>query len=187
MLLIWTDNLSVGIKAFDDDHKRMIRIINELHHEVVEGKIRGKVSPEEIEIQLHRLQNYTIYHCALEEKVLEVTGYPNLEAHKQEHAELIAKIADMSLRFRRSTNPADAEEIMNFAYEWLRDHIFTQDREYVEHLRGRHLFPDESAPGKPETNGILPAIHRAKKQREVPAAALKENPVQQLPNFADAI
>jgi hemerythrin len=143
MLIIWTDNLSVGMKAFDDDHKRLIQIINELHYLVQEGKAEGQIPLEEIEIQLHRLENYTRYHCACEEKLLAMTCYPKLAEHKLEHENLIAKIADMSERFKGSTCPSDAEELMNFAYEWVRDHISSTDKEYAEHLRSFDLSPDD--------------------------------------------
>lgn len=142
MLIIWTDNLSVGMKAFDDDHKRMIGIINELHYLVEDGKAGSHVPPDEIEIQLHRLENYTRYHCACEEKLLAMTHYPMLAEHKLEHENLIAKIADMSERFKGGTRPPNAEELMNFAYEWVRDHISTTDKEYAEHLRSFDISPD---------------------------------------------
>jgi hemerythrin len=140
MLLMWTDNLSVGIKAFDDDHKRLIAIVNELHYTIREAAASGQIAPEEIEIQLHRLENYTIYHCACEEKFLELTGYPKIEEHKREHAKLIAKIANMSARFKGSTRPEDAEEIMNFACRWVTEHIGASDKDYADHVRSRD-FP----------------------------------------------
>ncbi len=134
MLLTWTDDLSVGIRDFDDDHKRVIRIINELHDAVQDSAVTGKIAAAEMEIALHRLENYLQYHCAQEELLMEMTDYPELEEHKKEHAKLALLIKDMHSRFHGSTDPKHATEIMKFVYDWLIDHILVTDKRYASHL-----------------------------------------------------
>jgi hemerythrin len=142
MLLLWTDNLSVGIDQFDDDHKRMIAIINELHCAIQAAGVKGAIDKEEIEIVLHRLQNYIRYHCDREELFMAKTGYPEFESHRAEHLRLEAAIADMAGRFRNSTDPEHAAEIMHFIFDWVTNHIFVLDRQFSSHLRANGLFED---------------------------------------------
>jgi hemerythrin-like metal-binding protein len=142
MLLLWTDNLSVGIDQFDEDHKRLIAIINELHCSIQAARAKGEIDKTEIEIALHLLQNYIRYHCDREELFMAKTGYPELESHRQEHRRLEAKIADMAGRFQDSTDPEHAAEIMQFIFDWLTNHIFVVDRQYSSHLRANGLFDD---------------------------------------------
>ncbi|MGA3160266.1 MAG: bacteriohemerythrin [Terracidiphilus sp.] len=140
MLLMWTENLSVGVKAFDDDHKRMIRMINELHGVLQDVDTEGKIPNEEIEIALHRLENYIQYHCMQEEAVMAKTGYAELEEHKEEHTQLAAILAEMARRFQGSTDPAHAGEIMQFIYDWLTNHINVTDKKYTVHLNSKGII-----------------------------------------------
>ncbi|MFZ1084211.1 MAG: bacteriohemerythrin [Terracidiphilus sp.] len=140
MLLMWTDNLSVGVKGFDDDHKRLIRLINELHGVIQDVDANGKIPVEEIEIALHRLENYFQYHCLEEERVMEQTGFPELREHRREHQNFFTKVTEMTQRFRNSTDPKDATELMQFIYDWLTNHIFVTDRKYSSHLHSQGIF-----------------------------------------------
>ncbi|MGD0939127.1 MAG: bacteriohemerythrin [Terracidiphilus sp.] len=140
MQLIWTANLKVGIKHFDADHKQVLRMLNELNCAIQESAVSGKVEPIEMEIALHRLENYIRYHCAQEELCMALAGYPDLEQHKREHAKLGALIGDMQKRFKGSTNPKDAAEIERFVHEWIIDHIFVVDKRYTEHLHSKGIF-----------------------------------------------
>ncbi|HEY1257334.1 MAG TPA: bacteriohemerythrin [Terracidiphilus sp.] len=140
MLLMWTDNLGVGVKAFDDDHKRLIRMINELHGVIQDVDKEGKVPVEEIEIALHRLENYFKYHCLEEERLMEQTAFPGIREHRLEHKNFFAKITEMTLRFRGSSDVKDATELMEFIYGWLTNHIFVTDRKYSSHLHGKGIF-----------------------------------------------
>lgn len=137
MLLLWTDNLSVGIKGFDEDHRRLIRMINELHMVIQDVDANGKIPVEEIEIALHRLENYFSYHCLEEERLMEQTGYPELREHRLEHQKFFATVAEMSQRFLGSSEPAHATEVMQFMYDWLTNHIFAIDMKYSAHLRAK--------------------------------------------------
>ncbi|MGA2888545.1 MAG: bacteriohemerythrin [Terracidiphilus sp.] len=140
MLLMWTGNLSVGVKDFDDDHKRLIRMINELHGAIQEVDATGKIAEDEIEIALHRLENYFKYHCLREERLMEQTGYPELREHRKEHQTFFATVEEMVQRFRGSRDPKQATELMQFMYDWLTDHIFVTDKKYTSHLNAKRIF-----------------------------------------------
>jgi len=139
MLLMWTENLSVGVKAFDDDHKRLIRMINEMHGALQDVDSAGKIAEEEIEIALHRLENYFKTHCLREEETMAKTGYAGLEEHKQEHVKFFAAVTEMQRRFRNSTDPKQATELMQFMYDWLTEHIFVTDRRYTVHMNAKGI------------------------------------------------
>jgi hemerythrin len=140
MLLMWTGNLSVGVKDFDDDHKRLIRIINELHSAIQDAQLSGKVPEEEIEIALHRLENYLQYHCAREELYMANTGYPDLAEHRQEHTQFGAKIVEMRQRFHGSSSLEDAQAVMDFVYNWLTHHINVTDKKFATHMHANGIY-----------------------------------------------
>ena len=139
MLLMWTGSLSVGVKEFDDDHKRLIRMINEMHGIIRDGNSTGKIEAEEIEIALHRLENYFQYHCLKEEEAMVKVGFSGVEEHRQEHAHFLGKVREMTSRFRGSTEPKHAKEIVDFMYDWLISHVHENDMKYSSCLRGYEI------------------------------------------------
>jgi hemerythrin len=127
--------MSVGIARFDEDHKRLIRYVNELGDAIQDGKSKGAIDPVEIEVILHRMENYARAHFLAEEKVMEITGYPGLEEHRAEHRKFIATVAEISGRCLGSSQQKCANEIAQFLYDWIINHVYQVDGLYVEHLR----------------------------------------------------
>jgi hemerythrin-like metal-binding protein len=170
MYLHWTDKLSVGIDQFDDDHKRLIGIVNELNNAIEAAGATGEIEKEEIDIVLNRLENYTKYHCDREEAFMEKTGYPGLNAHKQEHVRLEAMIANMREDFRESVDARGAVEIMRFISHWVTHHIFITDKKYTAHLQASgHL--DDSFPIVKPADLAHTGVRRSSAARRRSAAA----------------
>lgn len=140
MLLMWTENLSVGVKELDDDHKQLIAMINDLHLAIEAVGATGKLNKNKIESALRKLHAYTKGHCEREELYFFQTGYPCQESHRQEHGKLIEMIADMTVRFHDSTNPKDAAEIMQSIYDWVTGHIYVTDKQYSSHFHAHQIF-----------------------------------------------
>ena len=114
--LRWTSDLSEGVDASDDDHKRLIDLINHLSDGINRGE--GKETVGKI---LDELERYTRYHFAREEEFFERTGYPATE-HKQEHRELVEQVVTLQSRYNTGET-ALAMETLNLLKEWLTVHI----------------------------------------------------------------
>lgn len=142
MILMWTEDLSVGVKYFDEDHKRLIGMIDELHDAVQNADSSGEIPEDEIELALHRLENYFQYHCLQEEVFMATIEYPAIAEHKQCHRKFLDQVTDMSQRFRGSRDPKHAEELKQFMYDWLINHIREIDKKYWEYLREQKISPD---------------------------------------------
>lgn len=127
-LLTWNDSMSVGVRQLDDDHKKLIAMINDLHQSMLAGHsndVVGKV--------LHRLVQYTVEHFGHEENFFAQTNYPGSLAHKREHENLkqqvmavIAKCEDGRVGLGMET--------LNFLRDWLKHHIQESDKAYGPYL-----------------------------------------------------
>jgi hemerythrin len=158
MILMWTDNLSVGVKYFDEDHKQLIRFINELHAAIQDVDAQGEIAEDEIEIALHRLENYFQYHCVQEEVFMKKIAFPEIDEHLECHKNFLIEVQAMSQSFRGSRNPRHATELMQFIYDWLTNHIKTIDKKYCDYLQSCQFSPDffqQSKPSIAERNRFL--------------------------------
>ncbi len=139
MVLIWTKNLSVGVQDFDNDHKYLIRLINELDAMVKSAGTNGTVDRDELEFALHRLENYFLYHCLLEERFMESISYPSLGEHTLEHRYFCESVKEMVTNSRGSTDPIHAHSAMDFMYKWLVNHINIADKQYGEYIVANNI------------------------------------------------
>jgi hemerythrin-like metal-binding protein len=129
--LVWKDEYSVGIESVDNDHKKLLNLINQLQ---TAAHYR---TGEEFERQaLEELVDYTKTHFRREETMLEEYDYPDLEAHKRQHAQMIAKVDEFLEQYKRNSDKA-IENTLDFLKDWLIRHINGTDQEYSGYLHDK--------------------------------------------------
>ena len=77
----WDDSFSVGVVAIDEQHRRWIEIINELHDSIMDREI----SAETTNRILHEMIEYANFHFAFEEDYMEKINYIDLKKHHYQH------------------------------------------------------------------------------------------------------
>jgi hemerythrin-like metal-binding protein len=132
-LFAWTDKLKTGIPKIDEQHKRLIDLINELNEAMRLGK--GKQVVEQV---LIGLKEYTEYHFGFEVSALERNKYPKVEEQKKEHASYVSKLQELTLQHKRNELGISID-VMNFVSDWIRDHIMKEDMKYIPYLQGKTL------------------------------------------------
>ena len=130
----WKPEYSVGDSALDNQHKELIRIMNdvyELLHEPADPQREGR-----IEFIFGNLADYIVTHFAYEEQRMVDARYPyeNLVTHRAEHHELIKKVRRFHANVMEG-NQDGLKELMPYLYrEWLVHHICEQDMSYKTYL-----------------------------------------------------
>ena len=121
--LKWDDSYSVGDARLDDQHKGLIRLINRL----------GSGAP--VPIVLDELQIYVDEHFRDEERMLETAGYPDLAAHKLQHA-AFEEWLEASRQACRSGEVVGLlrDSISSYLKTWLINHILVSDKAYAGYL-----------------------------------------------------
>jgi len=129
----WDKSWLIGVHEIDAQHKRLVELLNQLHHAMSEGK--GKDVLGGI---LESLVAYTKAHFKAEESMLEQSGYPEIVQHKFEHAELTRKVLDFQKKFEAGGFGMSIE-LMEFLRTWLKGHILGTDIKYVALLHSRGI------------------------------------------------
>ncbi|MBN1501681.1 MAG: hemerythrin family protein [Spirochaetes bacterium] len=123
---IWEDNLSVGVKDFDDEHKVLISYINKLHMALISGE-----AAESVYGILDGLVEYTEKHFGHEEKLMESEDYPGLPGQIKEHEVFVDKIRGFKKQMEAGKINFSLE-LMAFLRDWLMNHIKVVDKAYSE-------------------------------------------------------
>ena len=133
-MLVWREDLSVGHPDIDNDHKRLIAIINDFQNTA------AKWPPESVlNESLYSLYDYARLHFEREEAIQTACGFPYAEEHKKEHAALLCTVTnEVDCLFVSKTKPvttASIQLVSELLQHWLIDHIIKNDlkmREYVK-------------------------------------------------------
>jgi hemerythrin len=127
-LIKWRDSFSVGVPQFDEDHQKLLEIINQMFTIVRDHKEVNHLSA-----LVDKLIHYTIDHFAAEEKAMEQVGYPGLDEHKKIHGQLL----DDAIAFKKRIDAGDEGSIVSFYHflrDWLLTHIVEEDIKYAPFL-----------------------------------------------------
>ncbi len=127
-LIEWTDELSVGIKVIDAQHKVLVKFINDLDQAQKE-----KREHKELAFIIDGLVDYTIRHFQYEEYQFKKHGYGDSDEHKKEHEALTQTVLGFKEQFDKG-DLSFGPSIMDFLKEWLVDHIMKTDKAYVPTL-----------------------------------------------------
>ncbi len=139
-LMTWTEEMSVGVKVLDDDHKALIAMLNELHDSIQAGRPRAV-----LERVIDGMLKYTKTHFAREEKMFAQTGYPAAAAHKAEHEQLARRAMNLQSRFENGQSNVLTLETVTFIQSWLKDHIMGSDQQYKPHFKVKGIEYDPTS------------------------------------------
>ena len=122
--LKWSDDYSIGLQEIDNQHKKLLDIINKLYTAFI-----NRDEDMVMENILVQMTDYTKYHFGTEEKYFKQFGYKNTSDHLEQHKIYIAKLSAFQNDFKN--NQKITYSVMNFLRNWLVNHIQGIDRNYV--------------------------------------------------------
>ncbi len=127
---VWTAAFETGLDEVDDQHRRLVRIINDLG-EALSGQ--RPLAKGELDALYEALREYALQHFTDEEELMarERVSGAHRERHQAEHKYFVAELG------RLSTGTADesrgeqrdrVEEALRFLSSWLTYHILGVDQ-----------------------------------------------------------
>jgi hemerythrin len=127
----WTPDLSVGVAAIDDQHKELIRRMNDFFASM-EGDDQKKVLD-----MLSFLGKYVVTHFRDEEALQTRYRYPAYAEHKKLHEDFIKDVKALTEDITRNgftfaTKALVGSKLTN----WLSQHIRKADKAVGEFIRG---------------------------------------------------
>lgn len=125
----WNSALSVGNKLIDQDHLELVTLVNELHSAAQEGKsgdVLGKI--------LQALFAYTQEHFEREELLMAHIDYAELDAHKEQHRQLMDQVLVLQDAFARGRSDV-AMNTAELLRHWLLHHIMRTDKKLAVAMR----------------------------------------------------
>jgi hemerythrin len=120
----WSERYSVKVKEIDDQHKKLIALIERL-----DGAMRQGQGKQVLGSILSELVKYVGTHFTAEERLMKTNGYPEYEQHKVKHDRMTHRVLEIQDEFE--TNGTNLTfEVMKYLESWVDKHILGTDMKY---------------------------------------------------------
>ncbi|HDY88540.1 MAG TPA: bacteriohemerythrin [bacterium] len=123
--ITWSDKLSIGITAIDEEHRNLVLLLNRFQKSVSAGSGREKIVSV-----FEKLLDYTVTHFKNEEEFMQKYDYPETDNQVQEHRALTKTVMELN----KDKRYVFQENICEFLNSWLKEHIMGTDKKLGEFL-----------------------------------------------------
>ncbi len=126
----WSTAFAVGIREVDSQHKGLFEAMNNFYHAINTGQGAAVAKPA-----LDKLVGLARQHLSDEEALMKLAGYSDLAGHQKTHQKLLDDLGQLLRRYEQDQGAESvSHEIIMFLRNWLIDHIFRVDKQYVAEL-----------------------------------------------------
>ena len=125
----WGPDLVIDHGALDEDHQKLVALVNELHTATSQGQGHTVVAKVLSEVVI-----YTQEHLVREEALMEAIGFPGLVGHKQVHDRFMADMRDLQRKYA-SGSITVASQLSSKLRDWLSIHIRRSDKELIPYVK----------------------------------------------------
>ncbi|MEI8096655.1 MAG: bacteriohemerythrin [Candidatus Moraniibacteriota bacterium] len=129
MIIPWKEEYNLGIASIDEQHKKLIGIINTLGKDLSSG-----LEASDINSAIVRMEVYVKEHFLYEERYFGLTNYAEATEHIAEHRIFLDKTEEFRER-AKSKDSTLSIEILGYLEEWFIHHVLVVDRRYVEYFK----------------------------------------------------
>jgi len=124
----WDKKYNTGDKEVDEEHKKLVNILNALYRGITIGK---KIN-EDIAFKstVKRLVDYVVYHFSNEETLMEEYEFAGIEQHKEWHREFATMILEVVELYNKDPRLVP-NRLLRKLRDWLLEHIAVRDKQMV--------------------------------------------------------
>ncbi len=130
-VFIWRKAYEVNVPRIDDQHRKLVALLSELHEAMQEGQ--GQAVLRKV---LDSLTGYTVWHFRTEERLMAEDCYPGYDQHREEHR-LFVRQVKCFIRNLEAGKTTMTVKVLQFLRHWLFEHIQNSDRRFAAYLLSR--------------------------------------------------
>lgn len=133
-MFVWTNNYKTGIEEVDDQHQKLVAILNRIYSEIEAETLTA----DRLDRLLEELADYADHHFKEEEELMERkrVSPAHIKLHKMEHQAFIYDIKRLQAKRATAVSvSALGQQAAAFVMNWLALHILGIDQSYANQMR----------------------------------------------------
>ncbi len=123
----WDDTYLLGVAVIDEQHKRLVQLINSFDDIVTAGEAVYKNKRDTV---IKEIIDYTLYHFSEEETLFDSFNYQTADFHKSQHKAFINEVSRYSDKLQDST-VIEGAKFYSYLLTWLFSHIGKSDKAWA--------------------------------------------------------
>ena len=127
----WDPVYRIGVEVIDRQHQKLFDIGHRFY-----AAWRQHAPRAGLRRIFEELLEYTAYHFAEEERLMQQIGYPALPQHRANHEELV-ELVNYHRQQLADGAPSSGRQALEFVRTWLRAHVLDADKDIGVYLAGR--------------------------------------------------
>lgn len=120
-LIEWNDKFNTGMSGIDSEHEELIAMINSFYL-----KQEKNSDKDQLINVLNNIYGSIHSHFMLEEKLMKKNGYDEYEEHKNDHANLLDDLRDITMELEQTSN-FEEHQLKTKLTDWFLIHFKTFD------------------------------------------------------------
>lgn len=132
--LKWDKSWTTDVQQFDDDHKHLIGLYNDLFTACYAGQ-----GPVVLVGIIGKLIDYAEDHFGREDELLGRLGFPGAQEHALEHEKLLRQLYEIRDDLSREVTHSISNQTLDFLTTWIERHTKEQDCQYGRFLNERGI------------------------------------------------
>jgi hemerythrin len=130
-LVAWSESYTVSVRQFDEQHKKLMAMVNRLDDAMMARK--GRLLQADV---LTSLAAFIQTHFSDEERLMRHYVFPGFVPHKKAHDQMLAQVRVFQRKTETGEN-AVTRGVMIFFKDWLVQHIREEDIKYGPFMNGK--------------------------------------------------
>ena len=132
----WNSAFDVGVDAMNQQHQILIGMMDKLYNQN-----SANIPKNQLIKNVDELFLFVVKHFREEETFMASISFPNLEAHKKLHQNLLNDLKILGDDFKQNHEEKLSSEFIIFLKFWLSTHIMGIDNKYGIYAKQTGLMP----------------------------------------------
>jgi hemerythrin-like metal-binding protein len=143
----WKSEYETGIAEIDNQHQTIMQLVAEF-----DAAVQADANWNSLYPLITRTKEYTKFHFAVEESLMQICKYPRASAHRSEHRFILGLVTNLKGGVLRKQV---MDELMPQFRTWLLSHFLESDRHFHEFMRTADLRVASAAAGSAVTHALI--------------------------------
>ena len=131
---IWSDEYSINVAEIDEQHKRLLELVGELH-----VAVEARIDKDELRKMLANLAKFTCHHFDTEERLMKEHKFERMKKHHKEHKVLKKHLEQLVNAVSKGKYPTFYSDY-DVSNDWFLNHVLKFDKKLGEYLNAKGVF-----------------------------------------------
>ena len=142
--MLWKDKYELGVTLIDKQHKELFKRVEDFVS-TIRSSVSWEEKLEQVNTTLEFMNGYVIEHFRDEEAYQRKICYPNYEAHKKIHEDMVAYVVKATEQYKRGNyNEIYMQQFAGKLLAWLINHVAAEDQHIAEYAIKKGVAGDDN-------------------------------------------